>query len=37
VLTVTALIAVGFLIGTIGIAVLVNGVERESTAVQPAE
>ena len=37
VLTATAVIAVGFLIGTAGVALLVNGVERESRAVQPAE
>jgi hypothetical protein len=37
VLTATAVIAVGFLIGTAAIALLVNGVERESRTVQPAE
>jgi hypothetical protein len=37
VLTATAVIAVGFLIGTSGVALLVNGVERDSRAVQPAE
>ena len=37
VLMVTAVIAFGMLIGTLGIAVVVNGVERESRAVQPAE
>jgi hypothetical protein len=37
VLTATAVIAVGFLIGTAAVALLVNGVERESRAVQPAE
>jgi hypothetical protein len=37
VLTATAVIAVGFLIGTAAVALLVNGVERESQAVQPAE
>ena len=37
VLMITAVIAFGMLIGTLGIAVVVNGVERESRAVQPAE
>jgi predicted MFS family arabinose efflux permease len=37
VLGVTALIAMGFVVGTIGVALLVNGVERDSKAVQPAE
>ena len=37
VLTATAVIAVGFLVGTAAVALLVNGVERESRAVQPAE
>jgi hypothetical protein len=38
VLAVTAVIALGFVIGTIVIAVLVNGVEKErSQAAQPAE
>ena len=38
VLVVTAVIATGFLVGTAGVAFLVNGVERESReAVQPAE
>ena len=37
VLTATAVIAMGFVIGTAGVAFLVNGVERESKAVQPAE
>ena len=38
VLVVTAVIATGFLIGTAGVAFLVNGVERESReAAQPAE
>ena len=37
VLTVTAVIALGFVLGTAGVALLVNSVERESRAVQPAE
>jgi MFS family permease len=37
VLSVTAVIAVGFLLGTAGVALLVNGTERGSTAIQPAE
>jgi MFS family permease len=37
VLTVTAIVALGFVIGTALIAVLVNGVERERRVVQPAE
>ena len=37
VLSVTAVIAVGFLLGTAGVALLVNGTERGSRAVQPAE
>ena len=37
VLTVTAVIALGFVLGTAGVALLVNGVERESRAAQPAE
>ena len=37
VLTVTAVIALGFVLGTAGVALLVNGVERESRAIQPAE
>ena len=37
VLGVTAVIALGFVIGTAGVAILVNGVEREQRAVQPAE
>ena len=37
VLTATAVIAMGFVAGTAGVALLVNGVERESRAVQPAE
>jgi hypothetical protein len=37
VLTATAVIAVGFLLGTAGVALLVNGIERESRVVQPAE
>jgi len=37
VLGVTAVIALGFVAGTIGVALLVNGVERDSKAVQPAE
>jgi MFS family permease len=37
VLGVTAVVALGFVIGTVLIAVLVHGVERERRAVQPAE
>jgi MFS family permease len=37
VLTVTAIVALGFVIGTALIAVLVNGVERERRLAQPAE
>ena len=38
VLTVTAMIALGFVIGTLAIAVLVNGVEKEQSQIpQPAE
>jgi MFS family permease len=37
VLAVTAVIALGFVIGTVGIAALVNGVERDSRVAQPAE
>ena len=38
VLAVTAMIAFGFVIGTAGVALLVNGVERDrAAAVQPAE
>jgi MFS family permease len=37
VLMVTAVVALGFVIGTAAIAVLVNGVERERNAAQPAE
>jgi MFS family permease len=37
VLMVTAIVALGFVIGTALIAVLVNGVERERRVVQPAE
>ena len=37
VLTVTAVIAMGFVVGTAGVALLVNGIERDSRAVQPAE
>jgi predicted MFS family arabinose efflux permease len=37
VLGTTAVIALGFVAGTIGVALLVNGVERDSKAVQPAE
>ena len=38
VLSVTAVIAFGFVVGTVGVALLVNGVERERTrAVAPAE
>jgi hypothetical protein len=34
---VTAVVALGFVVGTVMIAVLVNGVERERRSVQPAE
>jgi len=37
VLTVTAVIALGFVIGTAAVALLVNGVERDVKAIQPAE
>jgi MFS family permease len=37
VLGVTAVVALGFVVGTVLIAVLVHGVERERSAVQPAE
>jgi MFS family permease len=37
VLSVTAVIAVGFLLGTAGVALLVNGTERDTRAVQHAE
>ena len=37
VLTVTAVIALGFVIGTAGVAFLVSGVERDFKAAQPAE
>jgi MFS family permease len=37
VLAVTAIVALGFVIGTAAIAVLVNGVERERRIAQPAE
>jgi predicted MFS family arabinose efflux permease len=37
VLGATAIIALGFVIGTIGVALLVNGVERERKVMQPAE
>jgi predicted MFS family arabinose efflux permease len=37
VLTVTAVIALGFLFGTAGVALLVNGVERDAKALAPAE
>ncbi len=37
VLGVTAVIAFGFVIGTIGVALLVNGVERDARLAQPAE
>lgn len=37
VLGVTAVVAFGFVIGTMGVALLVNGVERELKAPQPAE
>ena len=37
VLTITAIIAFGFVVGTIGVALLVNGVERDLKVAQPAE
>jgi MFS family permease len=37
VLGVTAIIAFGFVVGTAGVAILVNGVERDLKAPQPAE
>jgi hypothetical protein len=37
VLSVTAVIAIGFLLGTAGVALLVNGTERDTRSVQPAE
>ena len=37
VLTATAVIAMGFVLGTAGVAILVNGVERDSRVAQPAE
>jgi MFS family permease len=37
VLTVTAVIALGFVIGTAGVAFLVNGVERDAKTLAPAE
>jgi hypothetical protein len=37
VLGVTAVIALGFVVGTSGVAILVNGIERGSRVVQPAE
>jgi MFS family permease len=37
VLAVTAVIAMGFVLGTAGVALLVNGVERERKVAQPAE
>jgi predicted MFS family arabinose efflux permease len=37
VLTVTAVIALGFVLGTAGVALLVNGVERDARLAQPAE
>jgi MFS family permease len=37
VLVVTAVIALGFVIGTLGVAMVVNGVERDLKAAQPAE
>ena len=37
VLMFTAIVALGFLIGTAAVAALVNGVERDAKAVQPAE
>jgi hypothetical protein len=37
VLGVTAVVAFGFVVGTVVVAILVHGVERERRAVQPAE
>ena len=37
VLGATAIVALGFVIGTSGVALLVNGVERDRKAIQPAE
>ena len=37
VLTVTAMIALGFVIGAAGVAILVSGVERDLKVAQPAE
>jgi len=37
VLSVTAVIALGFVVGTAAVALLVNGVERDAKAMQPAE
>jgi hypothetical protein len=37
VLSITAVIAFGFVIGTAGVALLVNGVERDLKVAQPAE
>ena len=37
VLTITAVIAFGFVAGTVGVALLVNGVERDLKVAQPAE
>jgi MFS family permease len=37
VLSVTAVIAMGFVVGTAAVALLVNGVERDAKAMQPAE
>jgi len=37
VLTITAVIAFGFVVGTIGVALLVSGVERDLKVAQPAE
>ena len=37
VLTATAIIALGFVIGTAGVAILVSGVERDLKVAQPAE
>jgi len=37
VLTITAIIAFGFVAGTVGVALLVNGVERDLKVAQPAE
>jgi hypothetical protein len=37
VLTITAIIAFGFVTGTVGVALLVHGVERDLKVAQPAE